>query len=117
MTKYSEQKEIFTHKNIMPFKNPGQMRACFAKERASLKAGYQPKWNCQKWIEEGRKKSAKKKSVSRRSGKKKSVSMKKSGKRRSPSTKKSTKKIYTGPRGGKYVVYKDSEGNKRKVYL
>jgi hypothetical protein len=78
----------------MPFKSPSQVRACFAKQRAALASGYEPKWNCAKWLEE------KKKSPRRRLATKKSP-------KKSPG-----RKIYTGPRGGKYVIYKG-----RKVYV
>jgi hypothetical protein len=106
------------------------VRACYAKERAALKAGYKPKWNCKKWMEETKKSCKKSKScifkkksvVRRKSTSKRSMkkSVRKSRKRstkRSTKPRKSNKKIYTGARGGKYVVYKDSQGNKRKVYI
>lgn len=65
----------------MPFKSPQQTKACFAKYYNDVNSGRKPKWDCYKWLREGKYFIYK-------------------GKRRY---------IYIGIRGGEYIMYQNKK--------
>lgn len=104
----------------MPFSNPQQRRACYAKRRADLLRGIKPKWDCEEMESPKRRRS-------RSPRKSKSRSPKRSRNERLPPLKELSKykrsklrenlrskgkKIHKGARGGKYIMSKG-----KKVYV